>query len=129
MNADGAAVKLLEAAAVGVFILLPRRCPQRFPFGGVEGQVLGEDRSLHRVLRAIAPAICVEVGAAADVPVAIAEVVGELESDRPLVAWVHPAPINATIAIAADKAAVRFVMNAFRSFEPGRTTPAARRPW
>ena len=53
MNADGAAIKLLEAAAVGVFILVARRCPQCFPFGGVKGQVLGEDRSLHGVLRAI----------------------------------------------------------------------------
>src|ERR1700722_151607 len=53
MNADGAAVKHLEAAAVGVLVLVARWCPQRFSCCAVKGLVLGEDRSLHRVLRAI----------------------------------------------------------------------------
>jgi hypothetical protein len=61
----------------------------------------------------LAPAICVEVGVAADGPVAtadVAEEVAELEACPALVAWLHPAPVSATTAIAVENAAVRFVI-------------------
>src|ERR1700683_3223464 len=75
----------------------------------------------------LAPAICVEVGAVADVPVAIAEVVGELVVWPVLVGWLHPAPISATAAVAADKTAVRFVIEciSFLSNRAGPTLTAA----
>ena len=116
VNADSAAVKLL-IAAVGVFVLVPRRCPQCFPFGGVKGQVLGETGPSTVYCVPLAPAICVELGAVADGLIAIAEVVGELEvwPALSLVAWLHPAPVSAVTAIAAENATVRFV-NARISF-------------
>src|SRR5271163_3898400 len=75
----------------------------------------------------LAPAICVEVGAAADVPVAIADEVAELAVWPALVAWLHPAPIRATAAVAADKTAVRFVIEciSFLSSRAGPTLTAA----
>jgi hypothetical protein len=74
----------------------------------------------------LAPAICVELGAVADGAIAIGDVtdeVGELAVWPAFVAWVHPAPISATAAVAADKTAVRFVIECI-SFLSNRAGPA-----
>src|ERR1700741_2881949 len=92
----------------------PSGCLSSLPVGAPRALRLAgsRDRYLARIgpstvySMPLAPAICVEVGAAADVPVATAELAGELEvwPAVPLVAWAHPAPIRATIAIAAANA-------------------------
>ena len=123
MNADGPAVKHLEAAAVACC----PHCPlvplvlfvlRRQGTGTWRGSVPPPCTQC----RSGAPAICVEVGAAADVPVAIADEVAELAVWPALVTWLHPPPISATAAAAADKTAARFLINAFRSFS-SRTGP------
>jgi hypothetical protein len=78
----------------------------------------------------LAPAICVELGAVADGPAAIADVtdeVAELAVWPVLVAWVHPAPNSAIAAVAADKTAVRFVIEciSFLSSRAGLALTAA----
>src|SRR5271163_4951918 len=73
----------------------------------------------------LAPAICVEVGAVADGAVAIADVTDELAELAvwpALVPWLHPAPISATAAVAADKTAVRFLIECI-SFLSSRAGP------
>src|ERR1700733_158774 len=72
----------------------------------------------------LAPAICVEVGAAD--PVATAELVGELVVEPVLLSWLQPGPISATAAAAADKTAVRFAIECI-SFLSNRARPAPRR--
>jgi hypothetical protein len=49
-------------------------------------------------------------GVADDVTDIVAEVVAEVVVSPVLVAWVHPAPISANPAIAAENTAVRFVI-------------------
>lgn len=66
----------------------------------------------------LAPVICVVLGAAALALVVVddsaaddvADVVADVVVPLVLVAWLHPAPIMANAAIAAENAAVRFVV-------------------
>src|ERR1700759_3914620 len=114
----------------GCLSSLPVGAPRALRFAGSRDRYLARIGPSTVVSVPLAPAICVEVGEAGVVPLATAELVGEPEvwPAVPLVAWVHPAPMSVTIAIAAENAVVRFVVARIAFLLSNRTEPSTYMP-